>query len=112
MRDAWAGLRLTFQNEQNFRLQIFFALLTLLLAVIFPLREWEMMLVILMIFFVLTMELLNTALEKFTDLLKPRLHTYVKTVKDIMAAAVFLTALGAAVVGLMIFLPHFISFFE
>jgi diacylglycerol kinase len=57
------------------------------------------------------MELLNTALEYFTDLLKPRLHHYVSLIKDIMAAAVLLTALGSAVIGLIIFLPHFIKLF-
>jgi diacylglycerol kinase len=56
------------------------------------------------------MELLNTALEYFTDLLKPRLNHYVKLVKETMAAAVLVTALTAVVVGLMIFIPHFIAF--
>jgi undecaprenol kinase len=57
---------------------------------------------------VLAMELLNTALEYFTDLLKPRLHHYVLVIKDTMAAAVLITSLGALIIGLIIFIPHFI----
>lgn len=108
-RDALAGLRQTFVAEQNFRVQLVAAAVVLLLAAFFPLRLWETILVFLMVMFVLVMELLNTALEKLTDLLKPRLHYYVKTIKDIMAAAVFLTSLGALFVGAVIFIPYFIQ---
>lgn len=65
--------------------------------------------VILLVVAVLAMELLNTALEYFADLLKPRLNHYVLVVKDVMAAAVLVTAMGALTIGLIIFLPHFLE---
>lgn len=111
-RDAGRGLGFAFKSEQNFRLQSATAILALLAAAIFPLRVWEIILVILLIIMVMTMELLNTALENFADLLKPRLHHYVYIIKDVMAAAVLLTALGALVIGLIIFLPHLINLFK
>ena len=52
------------------------------------------------------MELANSAVERVTDILKPRIHDYAKEIKDIMAAAVFLASFVAAVVGLIIFLPY------
>jgi len=110
-KDALRGLRVVFKNEQNFRIQILVGLLVVILAFMFPLKIWEIILLILLLVQVLVMELLNTALEYFTDLLKPRLHHYVSLIKDIMAAAVLLTALGSAVIGLIIFLPHFIKLF-
>lgn len=110
--DAGRGLRFTFRNEQNFRLQIFISLLMAVAVCYFPLRVWEIILIILLVVMVLTMELLNTALEYYSDLLKPRLHHYVQAVKDIMAAAVLLTALGAFTIGLIIFLPHLINLFK
>jgi diacylglycerol kinase len=112
VKDAFRGLRVTFKNEQNFRIQILIGLLVIILAFIFPLKVWEVILLIVLMMLVLVMELLNTALEYFTDLLKPRLHHYVYLIKDIMAAAVFLTAAGSAIIGLIIFLPHFIKLFE
>lgn len=107
-KDAARGLAHTFRSEQNFRVQTAAALAALILAFYFPLKIWEVILIILLAVMVLTMELLNTALENLADLLKPRLHHYVFLVKDIMAAAVLVTALGALVIGLIIFLPHFI----
>lgn len=106
---AFAGLKHTFNHEQNFRLQILAAIVVLIVTAVFPLKVWEVILVILLLVAVLAMELLNTALEYFADLLKPRLHHYVSVIKDIMAAAVLITSLGALIIGLIIFLPHFIG---
>jgi diacylglycerol kinase len=52
------------------------------------------------------MELANSAVERVADILKPRIHDYVKEIKDIMAAAVFLASMSAVVIGLIIFLPY------
>jgi len=112
VRDAFRGLRFTFKNEQNFRIQILCVIIVTAAAIFFPLKVWEVILLILLMILVLAMELLNTALEYFTDLLKPRLHHYVFIIKDVMAAAVLITALGAAAIGTIIFLPHFIKLFE
>lgn len=112
VKDALHGFSLIFRAEQNFRIQTFVSLLVLVAAFYFPLRAWEIILIILLIVMVLTMEILNTAFEYIADLLKPRLHHYVRSVKDIMAAAVFLTAIGAAVIGFVIFLPHFLNLWK
>ena len=108
-RDAGRGLRHVFRSEQNFRIQLVVAALAALAAAYFPLRRSETVVVILLIVLVLAMELLNTAVEYCVDLLKPRLHHYVLAIKDIMAAAVLLTSLGALLIGIIIFYPHFIS---
>ena len=104
--DAWRGLAYVFKSEQNFRIQFFLGILALGLAIYFPLRTWELIVIILLVGAVWIMELLNTTFENLTDLLKPRLHHYVFLIKDIMAGAVFLSALLALIIGLIIFLPH------
>lgn len=108
LRDAARGLALVFKTEQNFRLQLLVGTAAVLLALYFRLPVWQVVFVIFLAVMVLTMELLNTALEYFTDLLKPRLHHYVSVIKDIMAAAVLVTSFGALFIGLIIFIPHFI----
>ncbi len=110
--DAWRGVAYVFKTERNFRIQIAASLLAIGAAIYFPLHTWELVLVIILVVMVLTTELLNTALEKFSDLLKPRLHHYVGVIKDIMAGAALLTSLGALIIGLIIIFPHFISLFK
>lgn len=111
-KDAFVGLKMVFKNERNFRVQVGVACLVFLAMAIFPLSNTEKLLTVAIIFAVLVMEIINTAIEIFLDLLKPRLHHYVKNVKDIMAGAVFLTSLCALIVGLMIYLPHLIKLFR
>lgn len=109
--NAGRGLVHVFKTEKNFRIQCLAGVLVLLLAFYFPLKIWEIILCVLLITLVLTMELLNTAMEYFSDLLKPRLHHYVASVKDIMAAAVLISSLGALIAGLIIFIPYFQELF-
>jgi diacylglycerol kinase len=98
-----------YRSEQNFRLQVYVSAAVLAAAGFFRLRGYELVVVILLIGLVLIMELLNTALEYAADLLKPRLNHYVQLIKETMAAAVFLTAVVAGAVGVIIFTPHFLA---
>ncbi len=106
---AVRGIIYVFKNEQNFRIHTALTIVTVGVVCFFPLVTWERVLVIILIVMVLTMELLNTALERFADLLKPRLNFYVGTIKDIMAAAVLITSLGALIIGIIILWPHFLT---
>ena len=60
----------------------------------------------------LILEIINTIFERLLDLLKPRLHQYVKDIKDMTAAAVFISSLAAIIIGLIIFLPPLIQLFN
>ena len=110
LRYAWRGLAFTFRHEQNFRIQLALSWLVLMLTSLFPLRKGEIIVVLLLIMAVLILELLNTALEKFVDIMRPRLQYQVATVKDIMAAMVMVASIGSAIVGLIIFLPYILPF--
>ena len=107
--DASRGIVYIFRKEQNFRIQVGMSFFILVAITLLPLRPWEIVVLILLVVMVLTMEILNTALENFSDLFKPRVHPYVGVVKDLMAGAVLITALGALIIGTIILLPHFLS---
>lgn len=107
--DALKGLKQVYKSEQNFRIQLFISLIVILASLYFPLKIWERILLVLLMLLVLLVEMLNTAFEYFSDLIKPRVHHYIESIKDIMAGAVLLTALVAVVIGLIIFLPYFLE---
>jgi diacylglycerol kinase len=109
-KDAARGVIYVFWNEQNFRLQVFASLVVVLLSWYFKLSRSEWVVILLLIFLVIILELINSAVEKFADVLKPRLDLQVQTVKDIMAGVVLLASLGAVLIGLVIFYPHLIEF--
>jgi diacylglycerol kinase len=107
---AIKGLIRTFQEEQNLKIQSFFGIAVLFLGWLFEIAATEWIFLILAIGLVLLAELINSAVERISDVLKPRINSYVKEIKDIMAAAVLLSSLIAVLVGLIIFIPYFKDF--
>ncbi|MDD5726053.1 MAG: diacylglycerol kinase family protein [Patescibacteria group bacterium] len=103
---AGQGLLLAFKREQSFRLQLMAALLVLILLFLLPLERWERSLLILASGAVLVLELLNSVVERFVDMVKPRVHEYAKEIKDLAAAAVFVMACTAVIIALIIFWPY------
>ncbi len=106
--DAIRGVVFVYKNEKNFRIQIWFGWLGIILMLVLRLNKSEMIVVILLVLLVLILELINSALEKFLDILKPRLELQVALVKDIMAAMVLVASIGALIIGALIFWPYII----
>ena len=100
---ALRGLKLVFKEEQSFRVQIFAALIIFCLAIYFNLRNSEIIVLVLVVGSVLVIEVLNSILERLVDALKPRIHPYVKVIKDMMAATVLLASITALIIGCLIF---------
>ena len=71
------------------------------------LTEW--IAVIFAIGIVVAAEMLNTAIEKLTDMVSPEFNLKAKVVKDLAAGAVLVASLVAVVVGLIVFLPRLIE---
>ncbi len=103
---AFKGLTKIFKEEQNLRIQLLFVIFVLFLGYYVKLNRIEWSIIIILISIVILMETINSAVERVTDVLKPRIDSYVKEIKDIMAAAVLLASALAVVVGIIIFLPH------
>lgn len=103
---AFKGLFKAFYEEQNLRIQAIASLVVIVLGIYFQISRGEWILLTLAIALVLVAEVINSAVERITDVLKPRINSYVKEIKDIMAAAVLLSSIAAAVVGWLIFFTY------
>lgn len=93
-------------DDQSFRIQVVIGAVVFALAFYFRLQKFEFLILILTVISVLTLEMINTSIERILDLLHPEKHPEIKIIKDISAAAVLLAALGALVIGLKIFIPY------
>lgn len=105
---AWRGLKFVWQ-ENNFRIQVIIAILVIILMYLYQLSRLEKVALIIVIFSVLILESMNTIFEHLSDILQPRLHSYIMIIKDIMAATVLMASIGAIIIGLLIFWPYFFS---
>lgn len=68
-----------------------------------PARDWAIL--ILTVTVVWMAEFINTALEAVVDMTMPDVHPLAKVAKDVAAAAVLVSALGAVLVGLLLLGP-------
>ena len=103
------GLRYAYRNEQNLAVDVGVALLVLIFGFIFKINKYEWAILVLTIGLVISCELINTAIEATVDLVTEEYHPLAKVAKDTSAAAVFIFAIVAVIVGLIIFLPKFIE---
>jgi diacylglycerol kinase (ATP) len=99
---AWSGIVSTWQEEANFRIETVLGLLALGLSLWLKTAFAE---VLFWVALVLSLELLNSALEAFIDRLAPEPHPLVKKAKDAAAGAVLLASLMALLFALAVLLP-------
>lgn len=106
---AGEGLISVFKTEQNFRIEITVSLIVVALMIYLPLRGMEIAILSLTIASVLTMEILNTAVERLLDMITKKKNKNSKFLKDIMASAVLVNVLLAIVIGMAIFSQYFLE---
>lgn len=108
-RHACHGLRYAWRHERNFRIQAAIAVGVVIFSLGIGLKSWEITVILLLIFIVLTLELLNTVVERLLDAMQPRLSRYVEELKDLMAAGVLIASTVAVLIASIIFIPKIIS---
>ncbi len=92
------------------KIHVVIGILTIGAGWFFSITTTEWCLVTISIALVLSAEGFNTAIEHLTDLSSPDYHPLAGKTKDVAAGAVLLAAMGAAIVGLIVFLPHVIAY--
>lgn len=102
---AFQGLKDLFSTQDNSKIHAVMAVLSVGMGFYFGISQIEWCLIIFAISSVLAAEAFNTGLEHLTDLVSPDHHELAGRTKDVAAAGVLLTALGAALVGIVIFFP-------
>lgn len=103
---ALRGVDHVVRTQPNARLHLLAAVLVCAAGVYFGLGRAEWLWISVAITLVWSAEAFNTALELLADVLHPARHAGIGRAKDVAAAAVLIAALGAAVIGLLVFVPH------
>jgi Diacylglycerol kinase len=94
------------RSQPNARLHLLAAALACAAGLHVGLSRAEWLWISVAIALVWSAEAFNTALEELADALHPERHPGIGRAKDAAAAAVLIAALGAAVIGMLVFAPH------
>ena len=95
-------------TEHSIMVQSSIALLMIIAGFYFKINATEWLFQTLSIGLVMSIEGLNTAIEKIADFIHPEYHSKIGFIKDISAGAVLFAALTAIVIGLIIYVPKFL----
>ena len=108
---AFNGLIDTYKTEQSVWIYIPVSLLVILMGFYFKINTVEWLVIVLVLGVILSLELINTALESVVDLVTDKYHPLAKKAKDTVSAAVLVFAVASVIIGLIIFIPKIILLF-
>ncbi|NQV23838.1 MAG: diacylglycerol kinase family protein [Rhodopirellula sp.] len=108
-RHAFRGLGFALRSEIHVRIHLVATLAVIGAGLYFDLSINEWCSVSLAIGLVIASEILNTAIERLVDIVRPEHDAAAGQVKDLASAATLVAAFAAAVIGLLIFGPHFLN---
>ena len=108
-RYAFAGIVHLLSTQHNAWIQSALAILVIAMGFFFKISPIEWCIVLLCIGTVLSLEAVNTSIEKLADTVHPGKHEGIRIAKDAAAGAVLIASFIALIIGLIIFAPRFLA---
>ena len=100
-----------FRKEANGQIQLFIAVMVIVAGFGLHVSITEWMILLSCIGVVVSLEMINSAIEKICNHVNPEIHPTIKVIKDVAAGAVLWASIIAAIIGLLIFIPRAILLF-
>ena len=106
------GIKYAFYHEQNIIVMFVLGIIAIILGLVFNITYTERLVVLVLIGMILSLELLNTAIEAVVNLHDgDKKSKYGKIAKDCASGAVSIASIFALIIGLLIYLPHILKLF-
>ncbi len=99
------GFCAALKHEPSFRQDLLLVILLIPVAALLPVNAVSSALMIASLLLIMIVELINSAIEWTIDYVRPEIHPLAKRVKDMAAAAVFLSYINALVVWAILLWP-------
>jgi len=107
---ALQGIKQFFSRDRNGKIQIVFGATAVALGITVSLTSFQWLLVLFCIGLVISLEMVNSAIEKYCDLVTTDFHPGIKVIKDVAAGAVLVASITSLIIGLIIFIPALVQF--
>lgn len=108
---ALNGLRVLFLEEHNSRIHIAIVIVVVTGGFLLKISNTEWLVICILIALVFSLEIINSAIENICDYISPQWNEVIKKVKDLAAAAVFVSSVISVICGAIIFLPKLYNLF-
>lgn len=105
---AIEGIATGTKEEKNMKIHILIMILVIIFGTILKISKIEWIICIILFGFVISLELINTAIEATVDLITLEKNPQAKIAKDVAAGSVLIASITASIIGLIIFIPKII----
>ena len=105
---AFSGLKYAIRSQHNFRIHLGVGFIVVICGFVARLNSNEWCILMLTIGLIISMEAMNTAIEKLVDFVSPDYQKQAGVVKDVAAGAVLIAAITSVIIGVILFLPKII----
>lgn len=102
---AFNGIYSALKKERNLKIHFIIMILVIIAGIIFKISKFEWIICIILFSLVISLELINTAIETTVDIAMPEINEKAKIAKDVAAGSVLVVAISAVIIGLIIFVP-------
>ena len=106
---AIQGIKQAVKTERNVKIHITIMILVII-GIVLKINTQEWIICIILFGLVISLELVNSAIEATVDIAMPEINEKAKVAKDVAAGAVLVSAIASAIIGLIIFIPKVIAF--
>jgi diacylglycerol kinase len=103
-KPAFSGLFYVIKNENNFRFHLLATMLVIGFGIYQQITLFDWILLFFTIGFVMSLEILNSAIEKLVDIVSPEHNPRAGLIKDISAASVLVASIAAIIIAVFIFI--------
>lgn len=107
---AIQGIKQAVKTERNVKIHITIMILVIIAGIVLKINTQEWIICIILFGLVISLELVNSAIEATVDIAMPEIIEKAKVAKDVAAGAVLVSAIASAIIGLIIFIPKVIAF--
>lgn len=107
-QNAFRGIWTAVSTQANIRIHVIVGSIVIFLGVYFHIDVDHTLDLLIAISLVMLAEMVNTAIEFLSDAVTLEHNEFIKHAKDVSAGAVLISAIFAAIIGMVIFIPKFL----
>jgi diacylglycerol kinase len=106
---AFEGLFHAIKYNRNLKIHLVAGLIVIVASIFFHVSSFEKEILGVLILLVILSEMINTSIEEMVNLITNEHRKEAKIAKDVGAGMILVSALGAAVIGIIIFTPYILK---
>ncbi|KAF0200206.1 MAG: diacylglycerol [Bacteroidetes bacterium] len=104
-KSAGNGILIALKEERNLRFHFLAVAAVSFLGAFLRITDFEWLIILLLFALVISMELINSAIERLCDYVQPEMNSQIGKIKDISAGAVLWGSIIAFIAALILFVP-------